>query len=151
MSKTPSLLKENLGRCNGGSPCGPAYYKEGRSCYQFDLSLKNCLPYVKKGGAPGIHAGTCASDGYTMASGSEEAEVRKLGLVCGATTTVSTFTKPSAATELRQFCKALGKHCSSADDCYHHHNCEKQRGHGDPFLCCKHRCVINIKNPHKCA
>ena len=151
MSKSPSLLKENLGRCNGGSPCGPAYYKEGRSCYQFDLSLKNCLPYVKKGGAPGIHAGTCASDGYTMASGSEEAEVRKLGLVCGATTTVSTFTKPSAATELRQFCKALGKHCSSADDCYHHHNCEKLRGHGDPFLCCKHRCVINIKNPHKCA
>ena len=76
MSKTPSLLKENLGRCNGGSPCGPAYYKEGRSCYQFDLPLKNCLPYVKTW-APywmGIHAGTCASDGYTMASGSEEAE-----------------------------------------------------------------------------
>merc|ERR1719502_1823203 len=86
----PALVQENLGGCNGQEPwnpkhqstCEPAYFTEGGACYEFELDSLNCLPYVAKGDAPGIKAGTCASAGFTVAGASKVARIPKLGGTC---------------------------------------------------------------------
>merc|ERR1711939_761468 len=152
--KKPAPLQGNLGGCNGQSTfgptkkgtCEPAYFIEGGACYQFELDSVNCLPYVAKGGAPGIKAGACASAGFTVAGGSKVERIPKLGLVCGKSETVSTFTKPAldekADEDIEdawqqpvnplQKCKhgKLEDHCHSDGDCC------------DALTCYKDHCVL---------
>merc|ERR1712100_246259 len=97
---TPATTELGEERCHRGyerssGPCSTFHFVQGNECNEFRIG-DTLIPYVKKTGV--FSAGTCASQGYTVAHGSKTTNLHQLAAE-GRGVTVYIFER-AATTEL---------------------------------------------------
>merc|ERR1711943_81428 len=77
---TPATTELGEERCHrgyerGSGPCSTFHFVQGNECNEFRIGA-SLIPYIKKTGV--FPAGTCASQGYTVAHGSKTTNLHQL-------------------------------------------------------------------------